>query len=78
MCVVSAITQSIPNNWGSPQNWPAQTVIDVDQILKKLDAIDKKLGAPECTDPNKDKFLADLERRVKALEADRRERNILR
>jgi hypothetical protein len=39
------------------------------EVIRLLDSIDKKLGAKDCVDATKEKFLADLDARVKALEA---------
>lgn len=69
MCVVSVVTQSIPNQWGAIGNSPAwdyQTASTLQEILRRLDAIDKKMGATECTDPNKSAFLEALDNYVKA------------
>lgn len=73
MCIVSMITQEIPKqfpNW--QQQFTPQQVVDLSEVLKKLDAIDKKLGAKDCKDESKAKFLeelAALRQRVEELES---------
>ena len=68
MCVVSVVIGESRKQWGQIQNWPLQQASEMQQIIQKLAEIDKKLGARDCIDPVKEKFLADLDKRVKKLE----------
>lgn len=68
MCVVSVIIKESQAQWGGIQGWPLQQVSEMQQIIQKLAEIDRKLGAKDCIDPVKEKFLADLDKRVEALE----------
>ena len=69
MCMVSLMVEQAPQQWGQPSTWPHQTIVDVAEILRKLEAIDKKLGAPDCVDAKKEKFLRELDERLERLEA---------
>jgi hypothetical protein len=68
MCVVSNMVDSMREQWPPISSWPAPQVIDISSILDAIRALDEKLGAKDCHDPKKDKFLKELEERVKALE----------
>ena len=76
MCVMSMVTTGMGQQWPKPQRWGLQDLIDVTQILKRLDALDKKLGAPNCHEPVKEQFIKDLETRIAALEAKGRKRKV--
>lgn len=66
MCVVSAVTDYYKR--APIERWPAPQIVELSEILKKLDALDKKLGEPPCTDDRKEQFLKSLEARVAELE----------
>lgn len=68
MCVVSVVTQAIPQQWGGfgGQGWDYGTAQTLKEILARLDEIDRKLGAKDCTDPNKAAFLKALDDYVEA------------
>jgi len=68
MCVVSMMVDSMQQQWPPINQWPAQQVVDISAILEAIRRLDEKLGARDCHDPKKDKFLQELEARVKALE----------
>jgi|HubBroStandDraft_4_1064222.scaffolds.fasta_scaffold04643_1 hypothetical protein len=69
MCFVSVVTASIPNQYLAPiSQWDFQTVNDFQEVIKRLDAIDKRLGARDCVDPVKEKFFEELAARVAVLE----------
>lgn len=67
---VSVITQQVPHQWiNYPSGIDYTDAVTLKEILYKLDALDKKLGAPDCTeDAAKVPFLKQLEDRIKALE----------
>ena len=70
MCVVSAIMDAGSNV--PYYQWTPSTFSDFQEIIKRLDALDKKLGQPECHDPNKAKWMKKVEGRLKKLEAKQR------
>lgn len=68
MCIVSMVTTGIQEQYPPLKQWPYQQVVDMSEVLKKLDALDKKLGNKECYEPVKDKFLQELAERLEHLE----------
>ena len=51
MCMVSAIINSMPNQQFPPvTNWPLPQAYDLRDVIRKLDELDKKLGAKDCHD----------------------------
>lgn len=68
MCIVSVVTSQMQHQLPPIYQWDLQTSRDVKEILEKLSAIDRKLGAKECSEPEKEKFLAQLAQRVERLE----------
>lgn len=69
MCVMSAITPVIQQQWPSIQTLPYQDLSQLQEILRKIDALDKKLGAKTCEeDAPKEAFMQELARRVSELE----------
>lgn len=69
MCMVSMVTQGFPQQYPDwQQTTPLSTLVELKEILKRLDAIDKKLEAKDCADEKKAKFFDDLDGRIAALE----------
>jgi len=81
MCAVSMISDvygrqqpSNPITWPWPQTlpqtlpWTDDALKDLREILKKVDALDKKLGLAECEDPKKAEWMKSIEDRLKKLE----------
>ena len=48
--------------------WDRAALDDLKDIIKRLDALDKKLGLAECEDPKKAEWMKGIEDRLKALE----------
>ncbi len=70
MCVVSMVTGGMEQQWPRPQFWQKQDLQEVTLILKKLDELDKKMGAKDCSDNAlKVKYIELLEKRIADLEA---------
>jgi len=66
MCMVSVVM-----DYGrrvQPNTWTPQSFGDFQEIIRRLDLLDKKLGEPECHDPQKATWMAEIERRLAALE----------
>lgn len=70
MCAVSAVIGTLPQ-FSPIEMWPLQPLQDLSEVIRRLDAIDKKMGAKDCHEPTKvgvlrkiEDRLADLERRV--------------
>ena len=66
MCTVSMVydfARTIPQEqWTRPQFGEFQ------DLIRRLDEIDRKLGLADCADPEKAKFLESIEKRLKAIE----------
>jgi len=43
--------------------WTRDTVQDLTEVMRLLDALDKKLEQPVCVDPSKAKYLEELQAR---------------
>ena len=68
MCVVSVVQQ-----WSGTQvpqeNWTRPIFNEYQEIIKKLEELDRKLGFGNCEDPAKAAWMKSVEERLKALEA---------
>ncbi len=57
-----------PIDWstGLPQQlpWTPDVLKELKQVIERLDAIDKKLGLAHCEDPNKAKWMAEIEAKL--------------
>jgi len=64
MCFVSLVTSCFPNQvppFHQLENWPKEQVLDLAEVLRRLDRIDKALGLRDCKDESKEKFLKELD-----------------
>ena len=81
MCAVSMISDHYNQPYQNPMPavlWPAavpptlpwtpDSFADLKEILKRLDALDKKLGLAHCDDPKKAKWMKAIEKRLKKIE----------
>jgi hypothetical protein len=68
MYIVSMVATGIKEQYPPIQQWTYPQVVDLTEVLKKLDKIDKQLGAKECHEPEKEKLLEQLAARVAELE----------
>jgi hypothetical protein len=69
MCAVSFVTHGITQDYPNfPSSWPQQQLVDLSEVLKRLDAIDKALEAKNCDEPGKEEFFRKLNQRIEALE----------
>lgn len=68
MCVVSAthdyMRQRVPI-----RDWTRPAFDDYQEIIKRLEKLDKKLGQPDCVDPAKAEWMKEVEKRLAELEA---------
>jgi len=68
MCSVSVIY-----DYGRTQvpltSWTRDSWVDFKDIIRRLEALDKKLGEPDCEDPAKAAWMREVEARLAALEA---------
>lgn len=69
MCATSAIIREFMTQYPPVQHWPQPLLIDAQEIIRRLDALDKKIGAKDCYEPTKADFLKSLDDRLKKLEA---------
>jgi len=64
MCIVSAVHDSIQqqfpiyNSTGSVWTW--ELYYKLQEVIKKVEELDKLAGAPDCVDPAKAKFVAEI------------------
>lgn len=66
MCAVSIVHdfgRTIPL-----QEWTPQRLDDYKILIEKIESIDRKLGTPDCEDPEKAKFLKSIEKRLRKVE----------
>jgi hypothetical protein len=66
MCMVSVVMdygRNIPQ-----QQWTTPLWNDFSEVIRRLDALDKKLGEPECHDPAKAAWMREVEARLAKLE----------
>lgn len=68
MCLVSVVTQGAIGQLPPLNKWPMQQVSEMREVIRLLESIDRKLGAKDCVDETKESFLAELDKRVSALE----------
>lgn len=71
MCFVSVMSQGLGQQgsvFGQLQNWPDPQVQKLSQVVELLQSIDEKLGLRECKDDEKEKFLRELDTRMKQIE----------
>lgn len=68
MCSVSAVIHDIKTNFPPLQSWTYRQIVDLSEVIKRLDKIDKALGAKDCYEPTKEDFLKQLSDRIAALE----------
>jgi hypothetical protein len=67
MCAVSAVHDNY--SIGVPlQQWTRPLFNEYQDIIARLDALDKKLGQKECEDPSKAAWMREVEKRLSALE----------
>lgn len=68
MCIVSVVTTGAHTQLPPVNQWPVQDVLAMQRVIALLESIDKRLGAKDCQDEVKDKFLQELADRVRSLE----------
>lgn len=65
-------TYSVISEYGqfriAPDQWSRDSWSDYQEILRRLDALDKKLSQPDCLDPAKAAWMQSVEDRFHALE----------
>lgn len=68
MCMVSVI-QDYGRTRIDPTTWTQPVFNEYQEILRRLGELDKKLGEPDCEDPEKATWMKAIEDRLAALEA---------
>lgn len=68
MCAISAVIMETERQFPPIQTWPLQPLQDLSEVLRRLDSIDKKMGAKDCHEAIKDAFMKKLDERIKRLE----------
>lgn len=67
MCAVSA-TMDYMRQYVPIQDWTRPAFDEYKEILRRLEALDTKLGQPDCEDPAKAEWMKQVEERLSALE----------
>lgn len=70
MCAVSAM-YDYGRTMIPLQDWTRPAFNEFQEILKRIEALDKKLGQPDCEDPTKAAWMQQVEERLAALESNR-------
>lgn len=68
MCSVSVI-QDYMRERVEPYQWTRPVWNDYQEVLRRLEALDAKLGQPHCEDPAKAAWMREIEARLAKLEA---------
>jgi hypothetical protein len=68
MCSVSVV-QDYMRREVAPNQWTRPMFNEYKEILKRLEALDERLGQADCEDPAKATWMREVEDRLKALEA---------
>lgn len=69
MCMVSMVTHGMGQEYPQfPQPFTLPQLVDLSEVLKRLDELDKKIGAKNCDEPGKAEFFEKLNARIEALE----------
>jgi hypothetical protein len=68
MCSVSVI-QDYMRQRVAPMDWTRPVWTEYQEVLRRLEALDAKLGQPHCEDPAKAAWMAAVEERLKKLES---------
>lgn len=69
MCMVSVM--SVAGSQVSIMDWTRPAFSEYQEILRRIEALDKKLGQPDCVDPAKEAWMTQVEERLSALERER-------
>jgi hypothetical protein len=67
MWVVSMVHDYMRENV-QPQSWTYESFNEFKKLLELLDRLDNLLGQPDCVDPEKTKYMEEIEGRLKKLE----------
>lgn len=67
MCAVSAVYDYYRQNVPITQ-WTPDTFSEMQEIIRRLDELDRKLDQHECHDPAKAEWVRDVEERLQRIE----------
>jgi hypothetical protein len=67
MCVVSMVHEYAQQNFPSIGSWTSGDLFSYAEVIRKLDALDKKFDQRECDDPAKQAFMNLVEERIAEL-----------
>jgi hypothetical protein len=67
MCMVSVM--SVAGSAIPDFQWTRPAFNEFQEILKRIQDLDAKLGQPDCVDPAKEAWMREVEKRLAALEA---------
>lgn len=67
MCMVSVM--SVAGGSVPLHDWTRPAFNEFQEILKRIDKLDTKLGQPDCVDPAKEAWMREVEERLSKLEA---------
>lgn len=66
MCVISVV-HDFTAKWIPVETWTPNMLSEYEEILRRLEEIDKKLNLPECN-PDKARFLEQIRERLDSIE----------
>jgi len=67
MCAVSVIHDYMRTNT-TPETWTRPAFNEFQEVIRRLDDLDKKLGQPDCHDPQKAAWMEEVEHRLQKIE----------
>lgn len=67
MCAVSEVHDYMARNVPLDA-WTRPVFNEFQEVIGRLDALDKKLGQPDCHDPEKAAWMEEVERRLQKIE----------
>jgi len=67
MCAVSSIVGYM-QDFVPPYQWTRPGFERLKDIIRRLEVLDTELGQHDCIDPEKEKYLKEIEDRLQALE----------
>ena len=68
MCMISVIMDY--GKTVDPNKWNTQIWRDYQKLLDDTKKLDEKLGEPDCVDPEKEKWMKEVEERLQKLESE--------
>lgn len=68
MCVVSMVHDYGRKNFPPVYEWDVDDLTEYEEIIRRLDRLDRRFNQPDCVDPAKQKFMDEIRDRLSKLE----------